>query len=386
MMNTSIGRRMDDSLDGDLASLHQTAQRLADQMLLRNGSFEDGAVRPAVDREGWSAMVEMGWPALSAPIEHGGYGLALRYLAAVAAPFARHGASHPLAITGAEIPALLLGCGAADRAKEVMNSLLRDGQLVVSALWDAGHPYELSCVNTRWRASGGGFVLNGTKSPVPYAVLADAFIVLAVSEEGSEPALFVVGKEALGVSVVPLPTTTSAPTGELQLVDVRLSGDDLLDSTNPIEAVRRAVDAGAAIASAELTVAAARGIELTVEYVKMRKQFNQAIGAFQAVHHHCADMYRDVEAMRILSSASLGFTLDAAMDVHAVSSAKAHASTKGVEVLQMAHQLHGGVAFYVDYPLELLYRRSLVLQGEYGSARWHRKRIAQTLQAAYKTN
>lgn len=382
---TSIGHRMDGTVENDLVSLHETATRLADQVLLKDGSYEDGAVRSAVDRGGWDAMVAMGLPALLLPAEHGGYGLPLRYLATVIAPFARHGASHPLTVTGAEVPALLLGAATTAQAQRILGSVVEGGRLIVTALWDPKHPYETAGVTTTWRPEGDGYVLQGTKSPVPYAVMADDFIVLARSEGSGEPALFVVDAATPGVELHALPTTTSAPTGELQLAGVRVTTDNRLAVGDVLANVRRAIDAGAAITSAELTVAALRGLELTVEYVKVRKQFDRALGEFQAVHHHCADMYRDVESMRILAASVLSGRLTDTEDPAAVSSAKANASIKGLGVLQMAHQLHGGVAFYVDYPLELLYRRCIVLQGEYGSARWHRARLAHLLQQDDRT-
>ncbi len=366
----------------DLASLHDSAQRFAAQLVRSEGASESGNVRNHVDRDGWREISALGWPGLLLPPEHGGFGLPLRYLATVAAVFARHGTSHPLTIVGAEVPALLLGAGSSQQVATWLGALAERGDLIVSALWDAGHPYETSCVTASWRAEGDGYVLDGVKSPVPYAMLADAFVVLAREQGSGDLQLFVVPTGTSGAEVVPLPTTTEGPTGELRLTGVRVAAEARLEGGDVALAVEHAIRVGAAIASAELTVAALRGLELTIEYVKVRKQFDKALGEFQAVHHHCADMYRDVEAMRIVSGSLLeGGLMDEIPSV-AVAIAKAQTSAKGRRVLELAHQLHGGVAFYVDYPLELIYRRSLVLQGEYGSSRWHRTRLGHEL----KTN
>lgn len=372
---------MNSVLESDLAALQHSAHGFAEQLLRRTSGGDEGYIHSHVDRDGWREMVALGWPALLLPSGFGGFGLPLRYLAAVVSVFARHGASHPLTIVGAEVPALLLGAGSESQAHRFLSEITEQGRLLVSALWDPGYPFEPSCLETVWRPDGDGYALDGIKSPVPYATLADGFVVLARQPESGELALFVVPAEALGVEVCHLPTTTNGPTGEVRLSGVRVPATDRLNSGGVLGAVHHATDVGAAITSAELTVAALRGLELTVEYVRVRRQFDQEIGAFQAVHHHCADMYRDVEAMRIVSAPPLKRRITDSLSHVDISIAKAQTSIKGRQVLEMAHQLHGGVAFYVDYPLELIYRRSLVLQGEYGSSRWHRARLTRELQS-----
>lgn len=367
--------------EDDLAALHRSAHGFAEQLLRRDSGSEEGYIRSHVDRDGWREMVALGWPALLLPSIFGGFGLPLRYLAAVVSVFARHGASHPLTIVGAEVPALILGAGSEPQTHRFLAEITEQGRLLVSALWDPGYPFEPSCIETVWWQDGDGYAISGIKSPVPYATVADGFVVLARQVESAELGLFVVPAETTGVKVSHLPTTTDGPTGEVRLSGVRVPVTDRLDSGAVLGAVLHATDVGAAITSAELTVAALRGLELTIEYVRVRRQFNQEIGAFQAVHHHCADMYRDVEAMRILAAPLLKRLLTDSLSHVDVSIAKAQASIKGRQVLEMAHQLHGGVAFYVDYPLELIYRRSLVLQGEYGSSRWHRSRLTRELQS-----
>lgn len=364
------------SFESDLDALSESATGVADQLLLREGSYETGVVEPFVDKKGWDAFVEMGWPSLAVPEAFGGFGLPLRSLAVVAAAFARHGASHPLTIAGAEVPALVTGAGSSEQARAVLMSMVEKRRLIVAALWDVGHEPSLNRVTTRWVASDGGYRLAGRKSPVAYGAIADAFVVLAREATTSEPALFVVGANASGVRTVPLTTTTGSPACDVVLDETLVAREDRLEGGEVRRSIEFALDVGAALTSAELTVAALRGLELTVDYVKVRRQFNRALGEFQAVHHHCADMYRDVEVMRTLASRALDGDLSGSVAPGAASMAKALASEKGVGVLQLAHQLHGGVGFYVDYPLELLYRRSLVLQGEYGSGRWHRARLA----------
>lgn len=365
----------------DLASLHEVTHRFIEHEFVDDTDDGAGARPTHVDRARWKKLSELGWPALLIPEEHGGYGRRLRDLAAVTSVFARHGIGHPLTIVGAEVPMLLLEAGTEDQRSHWLSAIAQEGLLVTTALWDPGHPYETSSVRTSWAVDENGYRIDGLKLPVSYVGLADAFVVLARESASGELALFVVDRSTPGVNVEILPTTTEDPTGELRLDGVRVSASCRLQDGDVAAAVRRATDVGAVLTSADLTTAAIRGLELSVAYVTEREQFGQPLGAFQAVHHHCADMYRDVEIMRVLCTGVLDGGLDAVLSDREVAIAKAKTSTTARRVLEMAHQLHGGVGFYTDYPLELLYRRSLVLQGEYGSSSWHRARLVRQLQA-----
>lgn len=367
----------------DLVTLHEGAERFVEQALRHPPDAGEGTVRNFVNRQDWAKMVDLGWPSLIMPEKFGGFGLPLGYLAAVLSAFARRGVTHPLTVLGAEVPALLVRCSSEEQVRGLVTSITERGQVIVSALWEANQPPDVSATATVWQEDGDGILLNGVKAPVSYATMADGFIVLARSGSIGDSALFKVPVGTPGVEVIPLPTATGAPTGLVRLTNVKLDGAHRLKILDVPAAITAAMDLGAALTSSELTIAAMRAMELTLDYVKVRKQFGKALGEFQAVHHHCADMYRDVEAMRTVTAPVLQGRMDESLDSRDVSVAKAQSSLKAPAVLEMAHQLHGGVGFYSDYPLELLYRRMIALQGEYGSSRWHRARIAHLLRDGF---
>jgi alkylation response protein AidB-like acyl-CoA dehydrogenase len=91
-------------------------------------------------------------------------------------------------------------------------------------------------------------------------------------------------------------------------------------------------------------------------------------------------MYLETEGMRVVCDALVDFTLQEPPPSRSVSVAKAKVSASAPRVLELAHQLHGGVGFYTDYPLERLYRRCLAAQGAQGSSAWHRARLVRLLQ------
>lgn len=363
-----------------MASLHEVASRfVAREFVETAGGGND--TRPAhVGRAHWDRIVEMGWTSLLVPEEFGGHGLDLAHLAAVCGAFARQGIATPLVTVAAEVPALMLSAGNPVQQETWLRPMCRDGLIVSSALWELPHPHQLGSVTTTWAEQDGGYEVTGSKLPVVSAADADAFVVLARHHLSDEFALFIIRSDAPGVEIAPLRTTTEDPSAELVLRGTRVEEAARLHDGDVLDAVSGAQGVGAVLTGADLTVYAQRGLELTLGYVRERSQFGQPIGAFQAVHHHCADMYGDVEAMRVLCGPMLRAKLGDELPTRAVSILKAKTSVSARQVLERAHQLHGGVGFYTDYPLERLYRRSLVEQGAFGSSSWHRARLIRLLQ------
>ncbi|MHB8574398.1 MAG: acyl-CoA dehydrogenase family protein [Dehalococcoidia bacterium] len=133
---------------------------------------------------------------------------------------------------------------------------------------------------------------------------------------------------------------------------------------------------GAMITAAELAGIGRAALELTLEYAKNRVQFGRPIGSFQAVHHHFADMLRDLTAVRLLT-AQAASRLDRGLPAQREASmAKAKAAQAIPLLLRTAHQITGGAGFYQDYPLEGYLRRAIDAAALYGTAIEHRRILA----------
>lgn len=132
-------------------------------------------------------------------------------------------------------------------------------------------------------------------------------------------------------------------------------------------AVHRALDA---------VGAAARLLEMTVDYAGQREQFGVAIGSFQAVKHHCADMAVAVEASRAtLWSAANGLDLQVklAQRRRATAAATSYAKSAASRVASLALQVHGGIGFTWEHDLHLFLRRIKVDEAMNGSVAHHRQ-------------
>ncbi len=136
---------------------------------------------------------------------------------------------------------------------------------------------------------------------------------------------------------------------------------------------------GACLKAAELLGIGQAALELTLEYAKTRVQFGNPLGRFQAVQHHCANMYRNLEACRLLIYQAATRLSAGQSAEREVAMAKAKTSEAVPVITQLAHQIHGAVGYYRKYPLGLYHDRALAAQAAYGIAWQHRRRLAQLL-------
>jgi len=160
-----------------------------------------------------------------------------------------------------------------------------------------------------------------------------------------------------------------------------------IDPTRPAAHVSASADAGEPLpgdvsagldralvaVSSELVGVCDRALEMTLAYVKERKQFGVPVGSYQAVSHRCAQMLLDTEKARSLT-ASAAWSADADPDglAEAAAMAKAAASDAGREVTAAAIQMHGGIGFTWEADIHWLYKRGqldAVLLGGAGHSR-----------------
>ena len=141
--------------------------------------------------------------------------------------------------------------------------------------------------------------------------LAEAMICLARSPHAAdELTLVLIPRGTQGMSLRRLKAAGGEAIWEVRLDGVRVDADAIVGSFGGARRhVERLLLRGAAFKSAELIGIGDAALDLSLEYARTRMQFNKPIGSFQAVHHHCANMYRDLELSRLLAwqaSGSLG--------------------------------------------------------------------------------
>jgi alkylation response protein AidB-like acyl-CoA dehydrogenase len=142
----------------------------------------------------------------------------------------------------------------------------------------------------------------------------------------------------------------------------------------------RAFDRGALGTAAQLCGLADRMIEMTVEYVKERKQFGVPVGSQQAVKHHLANARLALEFARpLVYRAAYSIAHDDPQRSDHVSMAKAQASDAAETAARVALQCHGAIGYTTEYDLHLYMKRTWALARAWGDAAWHRARVERRL-------
>ena len=219
-------------------------------------------------------------------------------------------------------------------------------------------------------ALGGGattkrWVLDGQSAAHVLAVVAeeDGFALGMVNDLEASP---IVGLD---------PTRRLAdvtPTGSVDVLTV-LEADD----------VSRAIEHGVVLLAAETVGVCQAAFELTVEYAKVREQFDTPIGSFQAVKHQLADAYVQIEKARALAHlAAVTIAEDDERRPVTVAMAKAAAGDCQAIVAEKAIQLHGGIGYTWEHDAHLYVKRMKANDLLFGTARHHRASVAASLLSA----
>jgi alkylation response protein AidB-like acyl-CoA dehydrogenase len=165
--------------------------------------------------------------------------------------------------------------------------------------------------------------------------------------------------------------------GQVTLDGVAVEGDALLGppgGAGPLldDLLRR----GAVGAAAEMLGAARRCLDMAVAYAKVREQFGQPIGSFQAIRHKCAEMLLEVENSHSATYYA-AWALDAGAEdaALAASVAKAYVNDAARKVCGESIQVHGGIGFTWEYDLHLYVKRAKALEVQYGDADHHRELV-----------
>ena len=355
-----------------------------DQQLLKNSAraFLDEHAKPAhvralwEDPRGesealWKEMAQLGWLGLALPEEAGGSALGLVETAILQEELGRAACPSPYLPT--VLAAMALDrFGSAAQKSRWLPAIAGGSARATVALLERELDWDLRSVQTRAEERGGKVVLTGVKQFVPWAHVADVVLVPAVA--GATIALFAVETSAPGVSVTLL---TSMDPG-LRLSTVTLDGatvaaEGRLPSGGALDF---RLQRGAVGASAEMLGAARRCLDMAVDYAKVREQFGQPIGSFQAIRHKCAEMLLEVEnSFSAVYYAAWSLENGAEDGPLAASVAKAYVSDALRKVCGDAIQVHGGIGFTWEYDLHLYFKRAKALEPLYGDADYHRELI-----------
>ena len=150
------------------------------------------------------------------------------------------------------------------------------------------------------------------------------------------------------------------------------------DPADALPLVEHVVDAALAALTAEAVGTMARAHELTVDYLKVRRQFGVAIGSFQALQHRAVDMLVMVEQARSMAyyATMMSDAPDPLERRRAIAAARVQAGRSGRFVGEQTIQLHGGIGMTEECQAGHYYRRLTMLELAFGDTAHHLSRLA----------
>src|ERR1700683_2255735 len=315
-------------MDFGLTDDQRDIQRTARDLLSERSTFarvREHAEARTTDKALWRELCELGWPGIAISEDNGGQGLGTIELSILCEELGRSLA--PVPFLASTMAACVIEQAGTPEQRERWLPGLASGE-TIGALASA---------------------TDGTAELVVSG--AEAGVIVLVEDDGS--GRLVTPDEAEVSAIQTIDPTRSA---------ARVSAGEW-SPTHPQALEDGCPGLGRALVavSSELVGVSERALEMTVEYVKDRKQFGVPVGAYQAVSHRCAQMLLDTERARS-ATAQAAWSADAKPEglAEAAAMAKAVASDAGREVTTSAIQAHGGIGFTWEADVHWLYKRAQI--------------------------
>jgi alkylation response protein AidB-like acyl-CoA dehydrogenase len=332
-------------------------------------------------REVWSALsVELGLLGIGSDERFGGSGGGAIENMIVMHEFGRALVVEPYLET-VVIGATALARGGA-YAEQLLGSLIAGDAVLAFAWAEPSMRYDIAQTAMTATRQGAGWRIDGVKIAVSAAPWADYLITVARTAglPGARDglSLFVIPKAARGITEHAYPTVDGRRASDFTFSGVTASAEALLGRDgDAAETVDLLMDCGIAAIAAEAVGAMEHMHAATLAYSKERRQFGQPLGNFQVLQHRLVDMHIKTELARAAAyRATLLMNADSASRGRAVSGAKVTIADACRFVGQNAIQLHGGMGMTDELSISHYFRRTTMIEFEFGAADYHLARYA----------
>jgi len=342
-----------------------------------------------MSREFWSMFAELGWLSVPFAEEYGGFGGAVEDIAAVMEEMGKGIVVEPYASTVVVFGGLLSAATNEALKSEVIPTII-DGSCMGSlASVEAQSRYEMTDVSTTATVCDGGYSISGEKTVVANGGTSNKFVVTARTSGGQFErdgiSLFLVDASAPGVVVksykmmdgqsAATVTFKAVVVAESQLLNPAGEGINLIDQVMPEILMGLSAEALGIMATLNT---------LTVEYTKVRQQFDTPISSFQALQHRMVDTFMACEQTksmlyRGLCQAGEGDRDELLKTVHALKSTVAR---NGRLIGEEAIQIHGGIGMTDELNIGHLVKRLMMINVTFGDGDYHQKKFNQLAYSA----
>ena len=329
----------------------------------------------------WKEMVDLGWSGILIPEEYGGFDFGMVGMGSIFEEMGKTLTPSPLFSTGV-LGASLISLGGNNSQKQSLLPKIVDGSLTTALALEEGNRHSPYSINTKAVKDGDNFKISGEKTFVIDGHTAGLLIVAARTDgsidDSSGISLFLVDPNSKGIEITKTSMVDSRNAASIKFKDAIVSSSEILgEQNNGAGILEEVLDRAQIAISAEMLGNASQAFDITLEYLKERKQFGAVIGTFQALQHRAAEMYSELELTKSSVIAACNAVDENSNDLKRMASlAKFKAGETNYLVTNEAVQMHGGVGVTDEYDVGLYMKRARVTEQIFGNSEYHLDRYA----------
>lgn len=376
-------------MDFSYSDEQQMLQESVQKFVQKNYDFDTRkkiiASETGFSEENWKLFAELGWLTVPFSESDGGFGGRAVDLMVMMEEFGKAMLVEPFLPTAVLCGGLISALGTEQQKADLLAKIMGGELQLALAYAEANSRFNLANVTTTATSEGDDIVINGTKIFVLNGRDANLLLVTA-RESGADidnhgVSVFLVDRNAEGVSMRPYPTVDGRQAAQIQFNNVTVPASARIGAAGgeTVRGLSQVIDQATVAVCAEAVGALESLLQKTVEYSKTRKQFGVPIGSFQALQHRMADMFIECQLARsiVLRAAMKLDSNDTEQEkAKAVSAAKCRVGQAIKKVSQEAIQIHGGIGMTDELDVAHLFKRVSAIDLLFGNEDYHAERFA----------
>ena len=329
----------------------------------------------------WSQMVDMGWAAILIPEAYGGLEFGHVGMGQIVEQTGRTLTASPLFATAILGVTAINQAGSEEQKAELL-AAIAGGELTTALAVDEKIHHAPTEIGMSASAKGQGYVLNGSKRFVVDGSSANRLIVAARTggDVGDKQgiSLFIIDPATAGIEIERTEMVDCRNYANINFNNLEVPQSALLgEEGRGFQALSATLDVGNAFLAAEMLGIAQQTFDVTLQYLKERKQFGVLIGSFQSLQHRAAHWWSEIELCKSVVLKALQ-ALDKADDNSPllVSIAKAKLCEVAELATNEAIQMHGGIGMTDEYDIGFYIKRARPAAMLFGDYSYHGDRFA----------
>lgn len=329
----------------------------------------------------WQEMVELGWSGILVPEEFGGSDFGIGGISVIMQELGKTLTPSPLLATAVLGVSVIKMLGSEDHKKIYLPKIV-SGEITTAFAIDEGHHHNPFQIETSATLSDEHWVLNGQKVFVLDGASANTILIVARTSgkpgESNGLSVFVANKDSAGLEISQISTADCRNYANISMNNLKLSQEACLGAADMAgEIVEKVLDLARIAMAAEMLGNMEEAFEVTVNYLKERKQFGVAIGSFQALQHRAAKIFCEIELTKSAVMAAMHAADESSNDLERLSSlAKFQAGKTLHLVSNESIQMHGGIGVTDEYDIGFYLKRARVAEQIFGTSEYHQARYA----------